>query len=105
MKLIYAKDRYVADGTVAIRTFTDEEGYIEPYGDVTVCLVDYGLKPQEGYIYMPTYKMPDKYLAQVIEDIVDEVVGNVRIGYGEGIYAKLKPNWENGVRMMDHPYW
>ena len=101
MKLIYAKDRYIADDTMAIRTYTDEEGWLEPYGDVTVCLADYGLKPAEGHIYMPTYKMTPDYANQIIDDIVDEIIGEVRIGYGTGLYVKLKDNWTDNVQMME----
>ena len=101
MKLIYAKDIYVADGTLAIRSYVEEDGWIEPYGPVTVCLTDYGLKPDDGYIYMPTYKMTPDYTNQVIDDIVEEIIGEVRIGYGTGLYVKLKDDWEKGVSMMD----
>lgn len=101
MKLIYAQDRYIADDTMAIRTYTDEEGWLEPYGDVSICLIDYGLKPEEGCIYMPTYKMTPDYANQIIDDIVEEIIGEVRIGYGTGLYVRLKPNWEANVQMMD----
>lgn len=102
MKLSYAKDRYVADGTLAIRSYIEEDdGWIEPYGDVSVCLADYGLKPADGYIYMPIYKMTPNYISQLLVDLVDEVVGEVQIGYGTGLYVKLKSDWENSVEMRE----
>lgn len=102
MKLMYEKNRYVADDTLAIRTWwIDEEGFLEPYGDVTVNLSAYGRKPEDDdHIYIPTYKMTSDYLGQLLDDIVDEVVGEVQIGRGRGLYAKLKPNWESNVTMM-----
>ena len=101
MKLYYSKDKYVADDSVAIRSWIKDEefGYFAPYGDVTVCLKGYGVTPEEGFIFIPTYKMTDEYFNQVCEDIVDEVITTVQIGYGRGVYAKLKDNWEEGVEM------
>ncbi len=101
MKLIYAKDRYVADGSLAIQSYVNEDGWFEPYGPVTVCLAGYGLKPAEGCVYMPTYKMMPDFVNQVIDDIVYEVLGVVQIGYGEGLYVKLKEGWENNVEMHE----
>ena len=103
MKLYYAKNRYAADNSLAIRAYAiDEEfGFLEPYGNVTVCLVDYGRTPDEGHIYMPTYKMTPEFRAQVLRDIAQEVVEVVPIGYGEGLYVWLKPDWEQNVDMVD----
>lgn len=101
MKLIYAKDRYLADDTLAIQSYVEGEYGVEPYGPVSICLNGYGLKPEEGHIYMPTYKMTPDYANQIIDDIVEEIIGEVRIGYGSGLYVRLKPNWEDNVQMMD----
>lgn len=102
MKLFYKKDEYVVDGTLAISTwFEDEEfGYMAPYGDVTVNLSGYGMKPEEGCIFMPTYKMTEEYALQVLNEIAEEVIGIVPIGYGSGLYVRLKENWESGVEMI-----
>ena len=101
MKLIYAKSLYIADESLAIASYVEDEGYLEPYGDVSVCLVDYGMEPEPGHIFMPTYKMPKEFVDTVIRDIVDTVVREVQIGYGKGLYVKLKDNWEKSVTMMD----
>jgi hypothetical protein len=102
MKLYYEKSRYAVDGTLAIMTWTDEDGYFEPYGDVTVNLSGYGMFPQDdGYIFIPTYKMSTDYYKQVCDDIVDEVIQEIPIGYGTGVYARLKENWDNQVVLMD----
>ena len=101
MKLYYEKAEYLMDGTLAIRTWHDEDGYKEPYGDVTVNLTCYGMVPEEGHIFIPTYKLPKDYYQQILDDIVEEVIGPVQIGLGTGVYAKLKDNWENGVEMLE----
>lgn len=102
MKLFYKKDEYAVDGTLAIRTYyRDEEyGYMAPYGDVTVNLSGYGMIPEEGCIFMPTYKMTDEYLVQVMDEIVDDVISMIPIGYTSGLYVRLKENWEDGVEMI-----
>lgn len=101
MKLIYAKSEYVADNSLAIMSYTDEDGWLEPYGHVTVCLADYGLKPAEGCVYLPTYKMTPDFLNQVLDDIVKRIICEVRIGYGTGLYVELKEDWENNVEMCE----
>ena len=102
MELIYKKDRYVADNSLAISTYVkSEEGWLEPYGKVTVCLVDYGMTPKEGEIFMPTYNMYGEFLSQVMEDIVEEVIRPIQIGYGHGLHVRLKENWEENVKMME----
>lgn len=100
MKLYYEKARYAVDDTLAIRTWWDGDGYLEPYGDVTVNLSGYGVEPEEGYIFIPVYKMTPAYYEQICKDIVDEVVERVQIGYGVGVYARLKERWEDSVEMM-----
>lgn len=102
MELYYEKAEYVVDDTLAIRTWwIDEEyGFFEPYGDVTVNLSEYGMKPEEGHIFIPTYKMTPDYYGQIVHDIIEEVIAPVQIGLGVGVYAKLKENWEDGVKMM-----
>lgn len=100
MKLYYEKARYAVDDTLAIRTWwVGEYGY-EPYGDVTVNLSGYGMTPDEGYIFIPKYKMTEEYYEQIVKDIIEEVVFPVRIGYGTGVFAKLKDHWEDNVEMM-----
>ena len=102
MKLYYDVNRYAVDGTLAITTWIMNEyiGY-EPYGDVTVNLSAYDMKPiSDRYIFIPTYKMTPDYYAQILEDIVEEVVLEVPIGYGKGVYAKLKENWAQQVEMV-----
>lgn len=103
MKLFYKKGEYVVDGTLAISTwFEDEEyGYLAPYGDVTVNLSGYGMRPEDGYIFIPTYKMTPEYFNQVCDDIVEEVVAPIRIGLGQGVYAKLRDDWESEVEMLE----
>ena len=103
MKLYYATDRYVADNSLAIRTYAmDEEfGFLEPYGDVTVCLIDYDLTPEEGTIFMPTYKMFGEFLETVMDDIVDEVLGTIQIGFGQGFHVRLKEDWQSQVEMVE----
>jgi hypothetical protein len=98
--LYYEKSEYVVDGTLAINTWTDEDGYLEPYGDVTVNLSAYGMTPPPGTIFMPKYKMPQDYFDNVCEDIVDNIIKEIPIGYGTGVMAKLKPDWENNVNML-----
>ena len=102
MELYYEKAEYVVDGTLAIRTWSiDEEyGFFEPYGDVTVNLSGYGMKPEEGHIFIPCYKMTSDYYGQIVHDIIEEVITPVQIGLGVGVYAKLRENWEDGVKMM-----
>ena len=101
MRLYYEKNRYVVDNTLAIQTWWDGDGYLEPYGNVTVNLSAYGMYPQDdGYIFIPTYKMTPNFYEQVCKDIVEEVVSPVQIGYGTGVYAKLKEDWENNVTML-----
>ena len=100
MELYYWKDRYIADDSLAIQTYVKaEDGYLEPYGMVTVCLVDYGKTPEEGTIYMPTYKMTSDFIGKVLLDIADEILGEVQIGYGKGLHVRLKPDWEKRVKM------
>ena len=101
MKLYYEKSRYLVDDTLAIMTWTDEDGYLEPYGNVTVNLSAYGMRPDEGHIYMPTYKMTPDYRAQVLRDIAEEIVSEIQIGYGTGLYVRLKDDWEDHVEMVD----
>ena len=100
MKLYYEKSEYAVDGTLAIRTWWDAGGFMEPYGDVTVNLSGYGMMPEEGHIFIPTYKMMDDYYKRIVNDIVDEVVCPVQIGLGVGVYAKLKEDWESRVEMV-----
>ena len=97
MKLIYEKTEYMIDGTTAIKTWVETEEGLEPYGDVTVNLAGYGVKPEEGHIFMPRYKMSDGFYEQVCKDIIEEIICPVQIGYGIGVYAKLKPEWERSV--------
>lgn len=101
MRLYYEKAKYAVDDTLAIQTWCNDEGYFEPYGRVTVNLSEYGMKPEEGYIFIPTYNMTYDFYRQVYEDIIEEVIAPVRIGFGEGVYAKLKENWEDNVTMLD----
>lgn len=100
MRLYYEKGEYTVDGTLAIKTWWNGNGYLEPYGDVTVNLSAYGMMPDEGYIFMPTYKMTPDYREQVLGDIAEEVVREIPIGLGTGLYVKLKDDWEDGVEMM-----
>lgn len=103
MRLYYKKDEYVADGSIAISTWmADEEcgGMLVPYGPVTVCLAGYGKTPDKGHVYMPTYKMTPEYRAQVLKDIAEEIVCEIPIGYGSGLYVKLKKDWEKNVWML-----
>ena len=44
--------------------------------------------------------MPDDFYEQVISDIVEEVLGPVRIGFGMGEIVRLKENWEEMVEMI-----
>ena len=103
MRLYYEKGIYAVDKTLAISTWYEDEeiGFLAPYGNVTVNLSGYGMAPEEGCIFMPTYKMSPDYLSQVIEDIVDEIIGIVPIGLGEGIYARLRDDWEDRVQMVE----
>lgn len=103
MELYYKKDTYVADGSIAIQTYAmDEEfGMLEPYGMATVCLAGYNVKLNEGEIAIPAYKMTPEFFDTILGDIVEEVVTGIRIGYGKGYIAKLKPNWESGVKMIE----
>lgn len=100
MKLYYEKSEYSIDGTPAIMTWWNGNGYMEPYGNVTVNLSGYGMMPEEGHIFIPTYKMTDDYYKQIVNDIVEEVICPVQIGYGTGVYAKLKEDWESKVEMV-----
>ena len=101
LKLYYEKAQYIADGSLAIRTYWDdpEFGFREPYGDVTVCLVDYGMTPEKGTIFMPTYKMTPDFVEQVLDEIAEEVIREIPIGFGRGLHVKLKKNWEHLVDM------
>lgn len=101
MKLVYQKSRYVADNTLAISTWADCGDGLEPYGDVTVNLSGYGKFPEEGYIFIPIYKMTNEYYEQVKKDIIDDVICPVQIGYGVGVYARLKDNWEDLVELIE----
>lgn len=100
MQLIYEKTEYWVDGSLAIRTWADVGEGFEPYGDVTVNLSGYGMFPEKGHIFIPRYKMSDSYYEQVCRDIVEEVICPVQIGYGIGVYAKLKPDWEKNVELI-----
>lgn len=102
MKLYYEENTYRADGSLAIQAYEyDKEygGYI-PYGMVTVCLVDYGMTPNENEIFIPTYKMTEPFIAQVMLDLVDEVLGTVPIGMGEGLRVRLKDDWRKHMKTM-----
>lgn len=103
MKLYYKKGVYEADNSTAIQTFTENEefGFLEPYGNATVCLAGYGMTPPEGYIFIPVYKMTWFFYQQVVKDIVEEVVMSVKAGYGDAVLAKLKPHWEDNVTMCE----
>ena len=81
-------------------TWWKGNGYWEPYGKATVNLSAYGMMPEEGHIFIPTYKMSDEFYEQIVNDIVEEVVCPVQIGLGVGVYAKLKKDWESNVEMM-----
>ena len=101
MKLYYTKNRYAVDNTLYIGTWCNDEGFFEPYGDVTVNLSAYGMMPKnDSHIFIPTYKMTSDYIEQVLNDIVEEVITEVPIGLGRGLYVRLKENWEEGVEMM-----
>ena len=101
MKLYYEKVEYLMDGTLAIRTWHDKDGHKVLYDDVSVNLTCYGMMPEEGHIFMPTYKMSPEYYQQIVDDIVEEVIEPVQIGLGTGVYVKLKDNWEEGVEMIE----
>lgn len=103
LELYYQKNEYVADGSLAIQTYAmdDDIGFIVPYGMVTVCLVDYGMTPEAGTVYMPTYKMTPDFIGTVLVDIVDEIISEVQIGYGRGLHVRLRPDWESRVKMME----
>ena len=58
------------------------------------------MTPDEGYIFIPKYKMTEEYYEQIVKDIIEEVVFPVQIGYGTGVFAKLKDHWEDNVEMM-----
>ena len=102
MKLYYRKEIYSADDSVAIQTYIkdEENGYLEPYGMATLCLAGYNVKLADDEICLPAYKMSPEFIDTVIEDIVDEIVTGIRIGFGKGFIAKLKPNWEDNVEMV-----
>lgn len=102
MEFYYSKSKYVADDSLAIQTYVKDEeyGYLEPYGTVTVCLVDYGMTPEDGTIFIPAYKMTDDFFEQVLDDIVEEIITGIKIGYGKGYHVRLKPNWEELVNMV-----
>ena len=101
MKLYYEAGEYVADGSTAIMTYSVTEYGLEPYGHVTVCLVEYGITPMNGYVVMPTYKMSDDFVKQIMNDIVEEPVAEIPIGYGSGLLVRLKKNWFDQVDMVE----
>ena len=93
----YYRGKYVADNSTAIEAYTDDG---EPWAVCTVCLADYGMKtPSEDFIFVPTYKLFNFY-EQFKKDLIEEVVMPVRFGYGEGVLAKLKPNWKELTEEM-----
>ena len=89
--MVYYRGKYTADNSTAIQAYTNDG---EPWATCTVCLVDYGMTPpDENHIFIPKYKL-FKFYDQFVEDLVDEVLYPVPIGYGEGVFARLKPNWK-----------
>ena len=102
MKLYYEENTYQADGSLAIQAYEYDKlygGYI-PYGTVSICLAGYGMTPKKNEIYIPTYKMSEQFIAQVMLDLVDEVIGVVPIGMGEGLHVKLKDDWRKHMKTM-----
>lgn len=98
--LYYEMGKY-PDDTLAITTWIDEDGYLEPYGDVTVNLSAYGLTPAPGCVFLPTYNMPEDYLKQVLHDIAADVVMPIPIGHGSGLMVRLKKDWQKDVNTID----
>lgn len=101
MKLIYQKSRYTHDNTLAIVTYTKDEGYLEPYGTVTLNVSDYyNLPLTDELIILPKYKMSEEFYNTVIKDIVEKELGELKVGYGIAQMVKLKPNWEDLVETL-----
>lgn len=101
MELFYKKARYSVDDTLAITTWWNGDGYLEPYGDVTVNVRAYYNFPlDDSLVILPKYKMSEEYYDQIIDDIVERELSTVQIGYGEGVMVKLKENWEQLVKML-----
>ena len=92
-KLTYGRSIYVADGSTYIGAFTEDGA---PWCDVSVCLVDYGMKPaDENCIFVPAYKMDPETLEILERDLFAEVLNKeIPIGFGTGWLAKLKDNWK-----------
>ena len=98
MKFIYKRSEYVADGSTAIMAY-DEDGF--PYGDVTVCLVEYGMvPPNENYIFVPKYKITNEFYKVLSRDLFKEVISEIPIGFGKGELVKLKDNWKELCEVM-----
>lgn len=96
--MIYKKEKYLLDDTLAILAFTEKDGQLEQTGEVTVNLTAYGLMPVSGAIFMPTYKMTNEYFDEVCKDLVKEIIGTVEVPCGICTIAKLKPDWENYIK-------
>lgn len=87
----YEKSKYCADNSTAIRA-------INSIGEcefvATVCLVDYGLIPQdEFHAYIPAYKLRKECLDKILSDIVEEIEKKEYVGYNNSCecwYVKLK---------------
>ena len=87
----YVRDKYLADNSTAIFALTD---YGEPYATCTVCLKGYGITPpSEDCVFVPTYKLGDFY-EEFKEALIEEEISAIPIGYGEGVFARLKENWK-----------
>ena len=90
----YIESKYIFDDTTAIQAFTDEG---EPWCSVSVNLSNYGLVPQDGdHIFILLYKLDDKTVQTILNDLVAEVEKEVVIGYNESCkcaYVRLKDDW------------
>jgi len=86
----YRRSRYTADDTTAIMAY--EDGV--PYCTCSVNLSEYGMyPPEEDYIFVPTYNMFSFY-EKFKNDLVEEEICQVPIGFGFGMLVRLKENWK-----------
>lgn len=102
MDLIYQKARYSVDDTLAILTYTeDPETGLEPWGYATVNVSAYYHFPlTDDLVILPKYKMTKEFYETVVNDIVEKELSEVQVGYGVAQMVRLKPDWEQHVRML-----
>ena len=88
--MIYYRGEYVAGGTAILCTTDDGE----PYADISVCLINYGIMPPKNQIVVPTYELSEEFYQQVKKTLIKREINEVKFGYAKGVLVELRDDWE-----------